>query len=289
MVAAELGRVAMITRRSAMLSPFVLMLLAREAAADEDVVFSLDMSGPRPTVMISINGQAPESWIFDTGAMGGVIAIDRATALGLANNGAARVGSPTGGTPVEGFRTAISGARIGGAVLPDFNATAMPLPQGLQQTGVLSPNIFHGRLVVFDFAHAQVRVTDRANAPADEPTPYTGSHPLPGLAVRVGEQSFDAHLDTGAQYMLSFPHSMAALLPLAAAPESAGTARFVDGERPVFRAQLRGAVEIGPLRVNDPEIRLIEALPYVNVGTEALRQMIVTLDPERRVNWVQLA
>jgi hypothetical protein len=279
----------MITRRSVALSPLALLLLSGKAAADADLVFALDMSGARPSVLLSIAGGPAEPWIFDTGAGGSVISEAKAQALGLPNNGAARVGSPIGGPAVEAFRTTISNARIGDTALPDFSAVAMPLPPHIDHNGVLSPNIFRGRLVRFEFARGQVRVTDRANAPAGEPIAYTGAHPLPAIHVNVAGQHYDAHLDTGAPHLISFPYALASSLPLAGAPEQTGMARFVDGERPRYRAQLVGSVQIGPLTVSDPEIAMIDGLPFVNVGTEALRQMVVTLDPERRVSWAELA
>jgi hypothetical protein len=280
----------MITRRSAVLSPFALMLLAREAAADTDLTFALDVSGPRPTVMVSIAGGAAEPWIFDSGASISVIKQDRATALGLANLGVESIGSPAGGDAIEAYRTSVTGARIGEAALPDFSAVAMPLPPQLAQTGVLSPNVFSGRLVRFEFARGQVRVTDRANAPAGEPTPYEGEEDaLPGINVSVGGATHLAHMDSGAPHLIAFPYEMASSLPLTGAPVESGRARFVDGEHIRYSAQINGAVQIGPLTLTNPQITMIEGLPFVNVGAQALRQMTITLDPERHVSWAELA
>jgi hypothetical protein len=199
------------------------------------------------------------------------------------------VGSPIGGTPIQAFRTTVANARIGDAALPEFSAVAMPLPGHLNHAGVLSPNVFSGRLVRFAFARNEVRVTDRANAPAGEPTAYTGAHPLPAITVQVGGQTHQAHLDTGAPHVISFPYAQASSLPLAAPAVEAGRARFVDGERTRYSAQIVGTVQIGPLTLTDPQIAMIDGLPFVNVGTEALRRMTVTLDPERRVSWAELA
>jgi hypothetical protein len=279
----------MITRRSAALSPLALFFLGGETWANGDLVFPLDMSGARPKVLLSIAGRPAEPWIFDTGAMASVINEAKVHELGLPNQGAQRVGSPIGGQAIEAFRTMISGARIGETALPDFSAVAMPLPGHLQSTGVLSPNIFQGRLVRFDFDRSEVRVTDRANAPAGVPTAYTGAHPLPAIRVSVSGQTHEAHLDTGAPHVISFPYALASSLPLAAPPVEAGRARFVDGDRAHYTAQIVGTVQIGPLTLTDPQIAMIDGLPFVNVGTEALRRMTVTLDPERRLSWVELA
>lgn len=275
----------MLSRRTFALSSIAIAAAPPLAHAAEPLILPLDLTGPRPTVRISLQGQAPETWVFDTGAGGSVINIERARALGLAEQGEVQVGSPAGGDPIRGFRTTITGARIGEVELPEFRAAAIPSMHGADHSGVLSPNAFSGRLVTFDFARSQVRIEDRAAGPTSEPTPYSGRMPLPAIAVTVAGQSYEAHLDTGAPHAISFPYAMAQSLPLAAPPEQVGVARFVDGEHARYRAQIVGAVQVGPLTLTHPEVSMIDGLPSVNVGTRVLRQMVVTLDPERRVSW----
>lgn len=269
----------------ALVSPVTLVVASAEA---QEQSFRFDMSGTRPALWVSVGDRPAELWIFDTGAAGNVVEIERARAWSLANNGPAQIGSPIGGTPMQGFRTSVSGARVGDTALPNFNAVAMPLPAHLERAGVLSPNTFSGQLVTLDFAHNELRVRDKnaANTPAVAPTSYqSGGHPLPGIPVRLGDQEFVAHLDTGAPHTLTFPYDMAASLPLAAPPERVGVARFVDGERARYRAQLRGTVQVGPLTITDPEIGMIEGLPFLNVGMGLLNQMTITLDPAERLVW----
>jgi hypothetical protein len=277
---------AMISRRHFALSSLVALYWPSVARADAPLVLPIDLSGSHPTVRITLAGQEPETWVFDTGAGGSVINIDRARALQLPEQEEVQVGSPAGGEPVRGFRTTITGARIGEAELPEFRAAAIPsMHSGARHTGVLSPYIFAGRLVTFDLARGEVRIADRSAAPASPPTPYSASHPLPAISVTIGTQTFEAHLDSGGPHGLALPYALAASLPLAAPPEQVGVARFVDGEHPRYRAQIVGAVQVGPLTLNDPEISMIDGLPFVNVGTPLLRRMTITLDPERRVSW----
>jgi hypothetical protein len=280
----------MISRRSIALAPLAVLLANRAWAADGDLILPLDMTGPRPRMVVSVPGGETEPWVIDTGASGSVIDIERARRWGLPQLELIEVGSPAGGAPIQGFRTTIAGARIGDTALPDFHAAAIPQRvQHAEHAGVLSPNIFSGRLVAFEFSQSRVRITDRANAPRGESTPYSVNFPLPAITVSVAGQTFEAHMDTGAPQLVSFPYAAAASLPLAAAPEQVGVARFVDGEHPLYRAQIRGVLQIGPLVLGDPQVALTDGLPFVNVGTAALRQMTVTLDPERRVSWATLA
>jgi hypothetical protein len=273
----------MLTRRAALTTSLALAFFPLQAQGAEDLVIPLDLTGPRPAVRVAV-GDSEELWVFDTGAAGGVIDIEHARSWGLPDLGPARVGSPVGGTPVEGFRTRVAGARAGAVALPEFSAVAMPFPAHVG-AGVLSPNMFSGRLVTLDLSRAELRVHDRAGDPPAEATPYTGAHPLPAIPVTVAGETHLAHMDTGAPGAVTFPFSLAESLSLAAPPERVGMARFVDGERPRYRAQVVGEIQVGPLTLADPQIDLIDGLPFVNVGGQVLRQMTITLDPERRVAW----
>jgi hypothetical protein len=263
----------------------------RTAWADD--VFALDLSGTRPALAVSIAGAAPELWVFDTGAGGSVINLERAQALGLPEGRHVGLGSPAGGTPVDGFLTRLNGASIGAVTLPEISLVAAPalLPD---RVGVLSPNIFAGRLVVLDFARNQLRIAEKTatNTPSGAATPYFGGnhHGLPAIAVSVGGAAPQmAHMDSGAPGGLTFPYAMAASLPLAAAPVESGRARFVDGEHARYRATLQGVVQVGPLTLTNPEIELIDGLPFLNVGMGLLGQMIITLDPAARLVWAAAA
>lgn len=279
----------MITRRTTLLTPLALLIGAtRPAYAAPDLVLALDLSGPRPTIHLSVGDGEPEPWVFDTGAAGSVIDAARAEAMGLPRHGAHYLNSPAGGVPVEGFATVVRGARADAIRLPDFDAVAAPLP-GPVGAGVLSPSVFSGRLVTLDLAHALLRVSDRNGPPPPDATPYSESHPLPTIGVTVAGRTYFAHIDTGAPSGVTFPYDFAASLPLSAAPERAGFARFVDGEHARYRSQVIGEVRVGPLRLTDPTVHFIDGLPFVNVGSELVRRLVVTLDPERRLSWAVAA
>ena len=129
----------------------------------------LDLSGPRPLATLTIGEAAPVRVIFDTGASGNVLDADFATLAALAQSRAARVGSPAGGTPIEGFQTRIAAGTLGNARLADVRAVAFPFPmEGVE--GVFGPGTFAGRLVHVDLGRGEVRISDKdsANLPAGE-------------------------------------------------------------------------------------------------------------------------
>ena len=156
--------------------------------------------------------------------------------------------------------------------------------------GVLSPNIFAGRLVTVDFGRGELRIGDRNAAPLGVGSPYANlhdGHALPAIGVDVGGQAFNALIDTGAPGGLTFPYSMASSLPLTSAPVRVGTVRFVDGEHARYSATLVGDVRVGALTLTNPEVELIDGLPFVNIGMGLLRGMSITLDPEARLVWLE--
>jgi hypothetical protein len=275
--------------RPLFLSAVALAFFAAPARA-ETFDIPLDMSGPRPAVSISINGQPAELWTFDTGAGGTIMNIDRARALGLPEEQPVQIGSPAGGTPQQGFLTTVASLSIGGHAMPPTHVVAAPatLPN---RTGVLSPNAFAGELVTFDFAHNRVRIADKtaANTPQGAAIPYgdTGrGHRLPSIPVALGGQTWSAHIDTGAPGGIHFPYALASSLPLAAAPVQTGVAHFVDGDHARYHATLNGRLQVGPLTLDNPEIDFIDGLPLVNVGMGLLSRMTITVDPAAEQTWV---
>ena len=250
----------------------------------------LDLSGPRPLASLTIGTAAPVRVIFDTGASGNVLDAEFATSLQLPNLGPARVGSPAGGTPVEGFQTRIAAGTLGNARLADVRAVAFPFPmEGVE--GVFGPGTFAGRLVHVDLGRGEVRISDKSSAslPSGEAHPYSeGPRGLPGVGIEIAGRRYDGHIDTGSNRGLSLPLALAAELPLEAPPQPAGTARAGGGGRElqVYTARVRGTVQVGPVALENPQVAFIDGLPRINVGMEVLRSLVIVLDPAERRGWL---
>jgi predicted aspartyl protease len=269
---------------------------AATAQAAATAVVPLDLSGPRPIAMLSVGEAPPVRVIFDTGASGNVIDIDYARSIGLPDEGRAAVHTPAGGPPIEGFRTMIAAGRLGGAPLSNARAVALSSPalQHLEVRGVFGPSTFSGRLVHLDLARGEVRITDKTPEliPAGPASPYNGGGDrlpgLPGIAVNVAGQRFDGHIDTGQPGLLMMPLAMASRVPLdGELRQAARPARMADGvPRPLFEGRIRGTVRIGPLTFENPEVRFMDGLQRVNVGMQALRGVIVVLDPAESRSWL---
>lgn len=265
------------------------------SAATAVETIPLDMSGPRPIAQLEIGSGAPVPVIFDTGASGNVMDMDYARSIGLPDDGPAAVHTPTG-TPMQGFRTRIAQGRLGNAALNDVRAVALPMPatRALSVQGVFGPGTFSGRLVHLDLARGEIRVTARTPdlIPAGPASPYTGGDGrrpgLPGISVEIAGRTFDAHIDTGHPGVLMMPLAMARQVPLdGELRQAARPARFADGvPRPLFEGRIRGIVRIGPLTLENPEVRFMDGLQHVNVGVQALRGLTVVIDPAERRSWL---
>lgn len=261
------------------------------AFADDAV---MDLSGPRPVVEVWFGESPPVSMIFDTGASGSAILPEYAESLGLPDLGMAAVQSGAGGARLEVQRTELSG-RLGPYEFSGAQAVVfdMPLPgNGAPIAGVLSPRAFaNGRLLSLNFATGAITLANAGSPPPDSPSsPFEGEQrPLPSIyAMIAGEQRL-CHIDTGAPGALTLPWQDRDAFPLAAEPVQSGMARLVNGERPIYSADLVGVVEIGPVILENPEVQLLEGIRGCNIGMEILRQLIVTLDFETGQVWIDPA
>jgi hypothetical protein len=253
----------------------------------------LDLSGPRPTAQLVIGNTPPARAIFDTGAAASVLKLAYAQQIGAPNQGAAAAHAPTG-APVQGFRTTISGT-LGGAHFDSALAVALDIPLPLEGVdAIISPNVFAGRLVRFNFAASQVQVVPMtaANTPAGTAAPYaqadTHGHinSTPGVVVSLPRQApVVALLDTGASHGLTLPLSMASAVPLVAPMTPDEPQRMVGATYSAFKAQLNGDVRIGELTLHNPDIRFVDAPEPVNVGFQVLRAGIVVLDQAGCRSW----
>ena len=288
-----------IARASGLAFAAALAALAPAATAQSPAprsVVPLDLSGPRPIAMLSVGSNPPARVIFDTGASGNVIDLDYARSVALPDEGPAAVHTPAGGPSMQGFRTTIANGRLGDVPLSNARAIALPSPamRQLQVQGIFGPGTFSGRLVHLDLARSEIRITDKTpdSIPAGPSSPYSDGGDrrpgLPGIAVDIAGRSFDAHIDTGHPGVLMMPLAMANQVPLDGELRQAPRpARFADGvPRNLFEGRIRGTVRIGPVTLENPEVRFMDGLQRVNVGMQALRGLTLVLDPSERRSWL---
>lgn len=254
----------------------------------------LDLTGPRLTAALRIGDAAPVRAIFDTGAAASVLKQAYAQRIGAPNQGPAAAVAP-GGTPINGYRTVIAG-RLGDAPFEGAMAVALDIPLPLEGVdAIISPDVFAGRLVHFDFAAgvAQVLAKTADNLPAGPGIPYfesQGGHRMtrvPAVELYLPNQApINALADTGASRGLLLPLRMAASLPLASALAPAAPVRMVGATLNAQTARLNGAVRVGPIEFRDLEVTFVDGETPANVGFSMLRRAVLVLDPGEHRSWL---
>ncbi len=266
---------------------------AQTARAVETI--PLDLSGPRLTAQLRIGASEPVTAIFDTGAAGSVLKLSYATRIGAPNQGEAAASAP-GGSPIIGYRTTIEGT-LGNARFGRAMAVALDIPLPLEGIdAIISPSVFSGRLVRFDFPRSVAEILPKTAAaiPAGPGTSYHGDNHgghvvrrIPAIELALpGQPGLMAIADTGASRGLLLPLRMAASLPLATPLAPAPPVRMVGIAFEAQTARLRGVARIGALELREPEITFVDGETPANVGFSVLRQTVLVLDPEAHRSWL---
>lgn len=243
-----------------------------ELPAGGTTVPMLDIGG-RPVVEVSVNGNGPFRMILDTGASFTVVNPEW-------------IGGATGPTTLKELRIGTFARHdmpVGSQLLFGGNTPA-EFPRG-----VLSALAFPGYLVTLDYVAKTVSIRKGA-LPAANGTrvfQYGADEVLPVVPVRVAGREFHLHLDSGSPGGVMLPLRFSKELPLAAELTTAGTARTVAGAFDVFRAPVKGAIELGEFTIDVPSVRFSDLRPGPepgpgNIGFEALRTFRVTLDSANR-------
>jgi hypothetical protein len=255
----------------------------------------LDLSGPRPTAQLVIGNAAPVTAIFDSAAAASVLRVSYAERIGAPNEGEAAAHGPNG-APVSGFRTTIAHAKLGQAEFANALAVALDIPLPLEGVdAIISPAVFAGRLVRFDFAAsvAHILPITRESTPRSPAEPYIGKnthgmiHRTPGVTLHLpGGVDASATVDTGARSGLALPLALARRIPLSEPLAPDEPMRLVGAEWPTQKARINGVVRVGGLVLQNPEARFADGAPFGIVGMPVLRNSVVVLDPGGQRSWL---
>lgn len=254
----------------------------------QPVTFPIYISDKRALVVAEVNGHRAIPLLFDTGTTDEIIGDDEAPTLNLERTGPSKIRDGATGQPVEGYSTAFQKVRIGrweGADRP-AQVGQIRLPDA---AGVVGPYVFKGSLVRLELAAGRGTVLPAEGVDERGWYPYVGpaDDALPAAPVSLAGKSFVAYLDTGNSEAISAPLAMASQLSLDGPPVKSGTARSASGTQDIYTGHLRGVAVIGPLRIANPEIRFVPGADRLNIGLPLLRQLQITLDPERRLTHIE--
>lgn len=263
----------------------------RTELATPEVVVPMRIEKGRPVVDVTVDGKGPFPFVLDTGAGGTVLGGDLVQELGLPAVGEVRIGDPINPHGLAAKQVRIDRLAIGGLSLSEMSATAVEnsgFREHLGARGVLGMPLFAELLLTIDYSGNQVRIArgDLPDPDGKEILAFRQDHSI-HVPITVASVAIDADLDTGSPGAVSLPEEYMEKLPLEGKPVQVGKARTVTAEFPVYGATLKGAVQIGAHRLENPSLRF-NRLPNANIGGEVLGRFAITIDQKnRRIRFVE--
>jgi hypothetical protein len=243
------------------------------------------LAGPQILVDgVRVNGRGPFTFVMDTGAAGGgridVTLVDR---LGLESVGSVRATDGTGRGVRELPLYRLESLEVGplraeGVVVAsrDYNLHAAAVRDSV--AGVLGFHLFAECLLTVDGPGRRLVI-----APGSLPEPDGAEivplrvDPVPEVEVELGGRTLPAVLDTGSMGPVTVPAALAEELPLAGEPVVVGEARTLTGAFEIRMAPLDGALRIGSLTLDRPDVVLGPG-GRTNLGGRVLRDLVMTFD-----------
>lgn len=259
------------------------LLLSGFAFSSDEQVYGLsfDDSSGRPVIDITINGQGPFPFVFDTGAGGVTVRPELAEQLGLTVTGQGEIGSPIGDGGIAVDLTRIDAITAGGAEISDVDAMIVGFgaPGQVAAMGVIGPAAFseYGR-VAYYFGDNRIEIGGTVlSGPDSAWLPIAAGSFLLNIPVAFNDTEINLHIDTGNPGIVSFPLADADNLPLNAAPEVIGQARTIDREFDIYAAPITINLNLSDAIIPLTQAMLMPA-PFGNVGNGALEGTTLEID-----------
>jgi len=240
---------------------------------------------PSRRLTVTINGQGPFSFGFDSGASGEAwVTRTLVRRLNLPTIDRMRVsdGSGVNSRDVETVR--IDNLTIGEAV---FERLRVPvLGEGPQQNdsadayGTIGFELFRDYLLTLDFPQNELRVTTGELAPPDGRTvlTYVLESGTPYVDIDVAGRRLRASIDSGSGGGLTLPRSFADRLPLRTPLRAAGKVASVLGQFDLFQGEVAGDLQIGAFAFQQPVVSFSDLVEVPTVGRSIIRTFAVTFD-----------
>lgn len=255
----------------------------------EPLVAPMQIVEGRPVVDVYVDGAGPFLFVVDTGASGTLVSTSVTSELGLTPVGRAMVGDPAGGEmrTVEVFSagaTEIGGVEIGGIRLVALEDVEFFEEIGVH--GVLSPSVFAGNVMVFDFPEGELRVVPGELPDGDGVIPYATDMPFPNAELTIGSTTIMANIDTGnGRGAIGLPDAIEDQVPVSGSLTT-GTARTVGGEFEIRRGELDGVARLGDVEFVRPSVFFQDRFDQANIGTAGLLEMTLMVDVSNRRFWL---
>jgi hypothetical protein len=167
-----------------------------------------------------------------------------------------------------------------------YDCSDLSAQLGVKVDGVLGFPLFRNTVLTLDYPHE--RIVLRSWIP-DEGIPgeailFTNPDKTPLIAIRLGDQEFDALVDSGSSQAIAInPAGLS--LRFRSGPVEGPTVGTLAGDRPSRVGRLDGVVRMGSFDIPNPVAEVTDELS--SLGGAILSHFIVTFDPEHDVVFFQ--
>ncbi|MEO8275441.1 MAG: aspartyl protease family protein [Thermoanaerobaculia bacterium] len=253
----------------------------------------LELYANKPVLAVRIDGRGPFRLFLDTGAGATVLDAGLVRELRLKKVGTTKIGDPASPEGLSADQVRVPRLEIGGVRLEEFFAVSFDRADlhrpGLSSEGaprgVLGMPLFRTLQLTIDYPRQKVRISQ-------EPLPETDGRSIVAfevadggtfsVPVRVGGVDRNMTVDSGSSGGLTFPEELRSELGLAAPAREIGRGRTVAGEAVVYGGTLAGAVELGEIRLENPDVRFFGRLREGNLGYAFLSHYAISIDQRNR-------
>jgi predicted aspartyl protease len=245
----------------------------------------MESSTGLPVVSARINDHGPYKFIIDTGAGSSVFSESLAQELGFPCLAHAAMGRPGSTKPVAATVTRVAKIEIGSLTIEGVTAVFADLSAVLKKApdvqGVLSAATVPGLLVTYDFPAKKIEFK-RGELPSEDGQTIFAwpAGKLPSLRADVAGQSVQMDVDTGAISGFVVDTAVANKVKWLKAPSAGAKMHTVDTETKTFTGRINGTIRVGKFSFENPRLDYHDG--FNNLGSAALKDFIVTLDPKNR-------
>jgi hypothetical protein len=240
-------------------------------------------------VDVTINRKGPFKFIIDSGTARTVLDSKLAEELGLSEPAAPT--DDAGKGAAGGPELTIESLTLGSARFVDLPATVRDL-DGIwgegSPSGVLGFSLFGDRLVTLDLPLHRLVVKQGQLPDPDgrEVLSFAvetrdddlGERRIPTIEIQAAGRNLKVELNPLGFGTLTLPKDQADRFPLEAEPGTIGQTRTPDGVFPILGASLKGSLEVGNHRFENPSVFFSEAFEHPSLGSGTLEPFVLTFD-----------
>ncbi|HUX44002.1 MAG TPA: aspartyl protease family protein [Terracidiphilus sp.] len=275
------------TRIGILVLGIALISLPARARAQQAPHFTpMEVVDGKPYVQVTINGQGPYRFLVDTGTGAqALVTTELADVLHLPVEGRAHLVDPSGQGRQHVEMVRLDSLTVAGVRFTQVRALRHPLA-GEDSTcqGLLGFALFRQHLLTLDYPNRRLTLATGRLDPDGEHAvlPFRMPAGVPIVPVRVGGKQAEAQVDSGG-VGLSLSQELAARVQFSVGPEVFAKGESLSTRFELQAGKLKGDVQLGRYRFQQPLVEINPAFPLVNLGAAVLVNFTATFDQEHQL------